>query len=108
MKEAELPLDVDPLKFDLKDPLERQTIAKKLSQGLNSEADGEHKRLLANNLARKLLASNTNGGLLHHAQGKWYPGEPLPRWQTSIYWRKDGKAIWENPELLADMNKTYP
>lgn len=37
MKEAELPLDVDPLKFDLKDPLERQTIAKKLSQGLNSE-----------------------------------------------------------------------
>ena len=74
----------------------------------NSEADGEHKRLLANNLARKLLASNTNGGLLHHAQGKWYPGEPLPRWQTSIYWRKDGKAIWENPELLADMNKTYP
>jgi uncharacterized protein (DUF2126 family)/transglutaminase-like putative cysteine protease len=74
----------------------------------NSEADGPHKRELANNLSRKLLDSSTNGGLLHHAQGKWYPGEPLPRWQTSIYWRKDGKTVWENPELLADMNKTYP
>ncbi|AHB99048.1 hypothetical protein M973_00535 [Francisella orientalis LADL 07-285A] len=41
----------------------------------NTEADGPHKRELANKLSRKLLSSNTNGGLLHHAQGKWYPGE---------------------------------
>ena len=74
----------------------------------NSEADGEHKRELANNLARRLLQTNTNGGLLHHAQGKWYPGEPLPRWQTTVFWRKDKKPVWENPELLADMNKSYP
>jgi uncharacterized protein (DUF2126 family)/transglutaminase-like putative cysteine protease len=74
----------------------------------NSEADGPHKRELANNLSRKLLDSTTNGGLLHHAQGKWYPGEPLPRWQTTVYWRKDGKPVWENPDLLANMNKTYP
>ncbi len=73
----------------------------------NSEADGEHKRELANNLARRLLETNTNGGLLHHAQGKWYPGEPLPRWQTTIFWRKDDKPIWKNPDLLADMNKSY-
>ncbi|BCL53651.1 hypothetical protein JPFTNV_15360 [Francisella tularensis subsp. holarctica] len=40
----------------------------------NTAADGPHKRELANKLARKLLASTTNDGLLHHAQGKWYPG----------------------------------
>ena len=74
----------------------------------NSEADGPHKRELANNLSRKIMASSTNGGLLHHAQGKWYPGEPLPRWQTTIYWRKDGKPVWKNPDLLANMNKSYP
>ena len=74
----------------------------------NNAADGPHKRELANNLSRKILASSTSGGLLHHAQGKWYPGEPLPRWQTTIYWRKDGKPVWRNPELLADMNKKYP
>ncbi|MBK2024714.1 DUF2126 domain-containing protein [Francisella philomiragia] len=74
----------------------------------NTEADGPHKRELANKLARKLLSSTTNGGLLHHAQGKWYPGEPLPRWQTTVYWRKDGNPVWKNPELLADMNKSYP
>ena len=73
----------------------------------NSEADGEHKRELANNLSRRLLETNTNGGILHHAQGKWYPGEPLPRWQTTIFWRKDDKPIWKNPDLLADMNKSY-
>ena len=54
----------------------------------NSEADGEHKRELANNLSRRLLETNTNGGLLHHAQGKWYPGEPLTRWQTTVFGEK--------------------
>ncbi|MEJ2413708.1 MAG: transglutaminase family protein [Sulfurimonas sp.] len=73
----------------------------------NNAADGEHKRELANTYSRKLLKSFTEGGLLHHAQGKWYPGEPLPRWQTTIFWRKDGKPVWEDPNLLADMNKTY-
>ncbi len=74
----------------------------------NNAADGPHKRELANNLSRRILSSTTNGGLLHHAQGKWYPGEPIPRWQTTIYWRKDGKPVWRNPDLLANMNKTYP
>lgn len=74
----------------------------------NTEADGAHKRELANNLSRRILSSTTNGGLLHHAQGKWYPGEPLPRWQTTIFWRKDNQPVWRNSELLADMNKSYP
>jgi len=73
----------------------------------NTKADGPHKRELADKLAHKLLGSFANGGMLHYAQGKWYPGEPLPRWQTSIIWRKDGKKIWKDPTLFADMNAQY-
>jgi uncharacterized protein (DUF2126 family)/transglutaminase-like putative cysteine protease len=73
----------------------------------NTKADGEHKRELADILSRKLLNSFAKGGMLHYAQGKWYPGEPLPRWQTSIIWRKDGKPIWNNHALLANMNASY-
>lgn len=67
----------------------------------NTDADGPHKRQLANNLTKRLLDKMGKGGMLHHAQGKWYPGEPLPRWEIQLYWRKDGKIIWHNQELLS-------
>ncbi len=73
----------------------------------NTDADGPHKRELADTLSRRLLGTFGKGGILHYAQGKWYPGEPLPRWQTSIIWRKDGKPIWSDPELFADINAKY-
>jgi len=73
----------------------------------NTAADGPEKRELADNLARRLLGSFGKGGILHYAQGKWYPGEPIPRWQTSIIWRKDGKKIWNDSSLFASMNETY-
>lgn len=73
----------------------------------NTDADGPHKRKLASQLTQSLYNIFGKGGVLHHAQGKWYPGEPLPRWQIEICWRKDGKAIWQDPALMASFSETY-
>ena len=67
----------------------------------NTEAHGDDKRRLAGELQSKLAAHHAVGGALHYGQGKWYPGEPLPRWALNIYWRRDGIAIWSNPALFA-------
>jgi len=65
-------------------------------------ADGEHKRTLAWQLTERLADRFATGALFHHGQGKWYPGEPLPRWQMGIHWRTDDTPLWQNPALLAD------
>ena len=70
----------------------------------NTKADGTHKRQLAWTLTEKCRDTFGPGGIIHYAQGKWYPGEPLPRWAFNIIWRKDGEPIWENPQLLANPN----
>lgn len=71
----------------------------------NTLAHGENKRLLAGKLALKLKARFALGGLLHYGQGKWYPGEPLPRWAINMYWRVDGKPIWRDETLFSDEQK---
>ena len=68
----------------------------------NTDALGPHKRERAEVLLRRLWQRFSPGGVLHHGQGKWYPGEPLPRWALSSLWRADGLPVWEQPDLLAD------
>ncbi|HWN36611.1 MAG TPA: transglutaminase family protein, partial [Pseudonocardia sp.] len=64
--------------------------------------DGPGKRELSWRLAGELAERFAPGGLLQSGQGKWYPGEPLPRWQIGILWRADEEPLWAEPELLAD------
>ena len=65
-------------------------------------ADGPEKRQLANRLAAVLTDRYAKGGLVQRSEGKWYPGEPLPRWQIGLIWRSDGGQLWSDPALCAD------
>ena len=66
-----------------------------------TEALGKEKNRLANELMTRMRKRFGNGVLLHYGQGKWYPGEPVPRWAKSCYARKDGLPLWNAPDQFA-------
>jgi len=73
----------------------------------NTGALGEDKRRLAGELFLRMEKRFAKGSLLHYGQGKWYPGEEIPRWALSCFWRNDGLDIWKDPKLIAEDHKDY-
>ncbi|MFI9505703.1 DUF2126 domain-containing protein [Nocardia sp. NPDC052566] len=67
-----------------------------------TEADGPHKRERAVDLADRLRRIYAPTGIAQYRQGKWYPGEPLPRWEIAVAWRADNQPLWTRQDLLAD------
>jgi uncharacterized protein (DUF2126 family)/transglutaminase-like putative cysteine protease len=72
----------------------------------NTAALGPTKRLRAGDLLRRLKSRFGANGFIHCGQGKWYPGEQLPRWALGCYWRADGQPAWNDESLLADESRS--
>ena len=73
----------------------------------NTAALGDDKRRLSAELYQRMRAHYAPNGLVHFGQGKWYPGEQLPRWSLNCFWRNDGEPIWRNDALIADESQEY-
>ncbi|HTB21990.1 MAG TPA: transglutaminase family protein [bacterium] len=63
---------------------------------------GAHKLEKGWQMLQALRKRFSPGSLAHVGQGKWYGGEPLPRWSLNSFWRTDGQPLWTRPELLGD------
>jgi uncharacterized protein (DUF2126 family)/transglutaminase-like putative cysteine protease len=77
------------------------------SEQWNTGALGEDKLSLSKTLLLRLRDHFAPNGLLHYGQGKWYPGEEVPRWALGVFWRKDEEPFWQNPSLLARVDTNY-
>jgi uncharacterized protein (DUF2126 family)/transglutaminase-like putative cysteine protease len=72
----------------------------------NTAALGPDKKRLATDLYHRMRAEYAPRGLVHFGQGKWYPGEPLPRWSLNCFWRRDGEPLWSDAARIADETAT--
>jgi uncharacterized protein (DUF2126 family) len=73
----------------------------------NTAALGPTKRRRAAELFHRLKTKYAPQGLAHFGQGKWYPGEQLPRWSLNCFWRRDGEPLWSAPSLYANEATDY-
>ena len=73
----------------------------------NLTALGPQKRRQGITLLKRLRDQFAPGALLHFGQGKWYPGEQLPRWAFGCYWRTDGAPVWHDDRLSAADDEDY-
>jgi uncharacterized protein (DUF2126 family) len=66
------------------------------------EALGQDKQRLATRLAGRLQQRFASGGIYQVGQGKWYPGEDLPRWALRCVWplKPRGPEVCTIAELL--------
>ncbi len=71
----------------------------------NTAALGPTKRIRAAELFHRLRLEHAPNSLVHFGQGKWYPGEQLPRWSLNCFWRRDGEPTWRDTALIADESK---
>ncbi|MFO0589449.1 MAG: transglutaminase family protein [Polyangiaceae bacterium] len=68
----------------------------------NTAALGPTKKRRSADLFRRLRERYAPKGLVHFGQGKWYPGEPLPRWSLTCFFRHDGEPLWADSSWIAD------
>ncbi len=97
-QDARLTMGGEPTFVGLDEPESRQW---------NLDAMGPLKRTRGLALIRALSEKTAPGAMLHYGQGKWYPGEALPRWALSCFWRSDGVAVWENSDLIAQEEEEH-
>jgi|TARA_B110000211_G_scaffold67439_1_gene77913 uncharacterized protein (DUF2126 family)/transglutaminase-like putative cysteine protease len=73
----------------------------------NTDALGDDKLSLAKTLLLRIRDRFAPNGLIHYGQGKWYPGEEIPRWALGVFWRKDGEPLWKKSSSLARIDTDY-
>jgi uncharacterized protein (DUF2126 family) len=73
----------------------------------NTAALGPKKRELSAELFKRMRDHYAPLGIVHFGQGKWYPGEQLPRWSLNCFWRRDGQPVWRNNALIAEETRDY-
>lgn len=65
-----------------------------------TSAMGETKLGYARRMTAELIRDVYPGALVMQVFGKWYPGEPLPRWNCMLLHRKTGEPLWPDTERL--------
>ncbi len=71
----------------------------------HTDALSDNKKRLGRELFLRMVSKFSPGAYLQYCQGKWYPGEILPRWAMNAHWRKDGYPMWGDQNYLANPDK---